>query len=305
MEVAPPVQAPEQSILLETPTGTLHGSLLLPANPAPVPLVLIHVGSGPTDRDGNSALLPGGNDGLKLLAEALAERGIASLRYDKRGVAASLVAGPTESALRLDTYVDDAVAWIHRLRGDARFRSLSVLGHSEGSLIGMLAAERAQADGFISVTAPGRRASDILRDQLRPQLTDDLWQQSEHILLELEDGRTVADVPPTLMSLYRPSVQPYLISWFRYVPAEEIQRVPAPVLVLFGSTDLQVAPTEAAAFRQARPEAEVVVIEGMNHVLKLVPPDPIRQNASYSDPSLPVAPELIERIAAFIGSLSQ
>ncbi|WP_163574988.1 alpha/beta hydrolase [Halomonas faecis] len=294
-----PAQPTESAVRLETATGTLYGSLLLPSSTGPHPLVLLHAGSGPTDRNGNSALVPGTNNSLKLLAEALAARGIASVRYDKRGVAASAAAAPSESDLRFDTYVDDAAAWVRQLRMDPRFGTITLLGHSEGALIGMLAAKQARADAFISVAAPARRASDILREQLRLQLSAELWQDSERILSELEQGRTTGNVPPALASLFRSSVQPYLISWFRYVPTEEIQRAPGLALIVHGTTDVQVSPSEAEALKQARPDAELLIVEGMNHVLKMVPLNPARQDASYSDPSLPVAPLLVERVVGF------
>jgi uncharacterized protein len=299
------VQSAEHAVRLETSTGTIHGSLLLPSTAGPHPLVLIHAGSGPTDRNGNSASVSGANNSLKLLAEALAARGIASVRYDKRGIAASAAAASSESELRFDTYVEDATAWINQLRKDSRFRTITVLGHSEGSLIGMLAAERAQADAFISLAGPARRASDVLRDQLRPQLPAELWQHSERILAELEQGRTTADVPPALASLYRPSVQPYLISWFRYTPAEEIKRVPGRVLIAQGTTDIQVSVNEAHALKQARPDAALAIIDGMNHVLKLVPHNSAQQSASYSDPTLPVAPRLVEHVADLVASVQR
>src|SRR5688500_8094666 len=116
------------SIALGTATGALHGTLLLPQVPsARVPVVLIIAGSGPTDRDGNSPLLSGTNNSLKLLAEGLAVHGIASVRYDKRGIAASRPAGTSEAALRFDTYIDDAAAWIALLRRDPRFSSVGVI----------------------------------------------------------------------------------------------------------------------------------------------------------------------------------
>lgn len=290
---------------LETPTGTLRGTLLLPDQPGPHPVALLIAGSGPTDRDGNSGMMPGGrNDSLALLAEGLSERGIASVRYDKRGIAASAPAGPaTEAEMTLDMYVDDAEGWVRRLREDGRFASVIVIGHSEGSLIGMLAAERAGADGFVSIAGPGRRAPQVLREQLRPQLPHDLWSESERILEELENGRVANDVPPPLAALYRASVQPYLISWFRYDPAREVARLRIPTLIAQGTTDVQVGTADANALHAARPDATLVIVDGMNHVLKLVPPDPVTQVASYSDPSLPVAPELIVRIDEFIRSM--
>lgn len=299
----PPSQGPTaQPVRLETPTGTIHGTLLLPTGPGPHPVALLIAGSGPTDRNGNSALLPGANNSLKLLAEGLAGRGIASVRYDKRGIRESAGAGPREEDLRFDTYADDAGAWVRQLRADSRFSSVTVVGHSEGSLVGMLATRGARADAFISIAGVARRASKVLRDQLRPQLPPELWEESERILAALEVGQTIDSVPDELLPLYRPSVQPYLISWFRYMPAEEIAQLVVPVLIVQGTTDMQVSVVEAEALKRAKPDAGLLIVDGMNHVLKLVPTDPARQQASYSDPTLPVAPELVERTARFIAS---
>ena len=298
----PPAGTVEQPVRLETPTGTIYGTLLLPAKSGPYPVALLIAGSGPTDRNGNSALLPGANNSLKLLAEGLAARGIASVRYDKRGVAQSASAGPREEDLRFGIYVEDAAKWVQQIKADPRFSSITVVGHSEGSLIGMLAAQRAGADALVSVAGVARRASDVLRDQLRPQLPPALWAESERILTALEAGRTAESIPDALLSLYRPSVQPYLISWFRYTPAEEIARLSMPVLIVQGTTDLQVALAEAEALKRAKPDATLLIVDGMNHVLKLVPVDATQQHASYTNPSLPVAPELVDRTAQFIAS---
>jgi len=138
---------PTDTITLVTPTGNLAGTLLTPSGSGPFPLVVIIAGSGPTDRDGNSPLLPGANNSLRLLAEGLAERGIASLRYDKRGVGGSRAALAGEAELRFTTGADDAAAWVTKLRADPRFSTITVVGHSEGSLLGMLATQHSPVDG--------------------------------------------------------------------------------------------------------------------------------------------------------------
>ena len=285
---------------LKTPTGTLQGTLLMPSDVEPRQAVLIIAGSGPTDRDGNSALLPGKNDSLKLLAEALAEQGIASVRYDKRGIAGSADAGYDEAELRFDTYVEDATAWTQQLKADERFASVTVLGHSEGSLVGMLAVQRSNADRFISVAGAASRASDLLREQTRGQLPSALQAESEQILTALEAGETTANVPEALSTLYRPSVQPYLMSWFNYVPIQEIAKLNVPTLIVQGTTDIQVSVEEAQRLGQAKPEATVQMIEGMNHVLKPVPANLAQQQSSYTDSSLPLTPELVGEIVKFI-----
>ena len=286
---------------ITTSTGTLYGTQIIPTSNVPEPVVLIIAGSGPTDRDGNNPL-GGPNNSLKLLAEGLAGHGIASIRYDKRGIGESSAAGPKQVDLRFDTYVEDAALWIQQLQADSRFSSVTVIGHSEGSLLGMLATQKTGADAFVSMAGPAQTASQVIRDQLRPRLPDALWQQNEQILTALEQDNTVTSVPPELNMFYRSSVQPYLISWFRYTPAQEIRRLTVPVLTVQGTTDIQVPVSEAQALKMAKPDAELRIIEGMNHVLKAVPLDPKQQNASYSEPTLPVVPELVEGISQFIHS---
>jgi uncharacterized protein len=293
-----------EPVALETPTGALHGTLRLPSTPGPHPVALIIAGSGPTDRHGNSALLPGRNDSLGLLADALAQLGVASLRYDKRGVGDSLASAPPESEMRFETLVDDAAAWVRRLREDDRFATVSVIGHSEGSLIGMLAVERAGADAFVSIAGVGRRAPEVIRDQLRPQLPPELWEESERILAALDAGRTVDVVPQPLLALFRPGVQPYLVSWFPHDPVEAMGRLRVPVLVAQGTTDIQVPVGEAHALEAARPHATLVLVEGMNHVLKMVPDDPAQQQASYGNPDLPISPVLAGRVAGFLSGVT-
>jgi pimeloyl-ACP methyl ester carboxylesterase len=160
---AQPVQAADsahsEAVTLATPMGEVYGTLLLPSAPGPVPVVLLIAGSGPTDRDGNSPLLPGGGPAsLRLLAEALADHGIASLRYDKRGIGASKMTPEHLKTLRFDSYVDDAEAWAKRLQGDSRFSRVVIAGHSEGALIGTLAAQRLHGVALVSIYGAGKRA---------------------------------------------------------------------------------------------------------------------------------------------------
>ena len=203
----------EEPIRLVTKTGELHGSLDLPAGAGPFPVVVILAGSGPTDRDGNQPGLK--NDSLKMVGRGLAERGIAALRYDRRGIGKSREACLKEEDLRFDLLADDAAAWVKLLRTDRRFGKVGIVGHSEGSLSGMLAAKRANADAFVSLAGTGRDAPSGLRSQIArnlPPAYKELKEKSDQIIAELAAGRTVAEIPKLLESLFRPSVQPYLIS---------------------------------------------------------------------------------------------
>lgn len=288
---------------LSTPTGDLHGTQMVPLPLACVPVALIIAGSGPTDRDGNSKLLPGPNNSLKMLAEALAGAGIASVRYDKRGIGGSARAMSSESRLRFDTYTGDAAAWVQQLKREGRHASVTVIGHSEGSLIGMIAARQAGADGYVSVAGPAEGAAALLRRQLDAKLPPELAQANDKILSALERGRRPAVLPPQLQAIYRPSVQPYLMSWFKQVPAREIAKLKIPSLIVQGTTDIQVETGQAELLQKANPAARLAIIPGMNHVLKQVPADGPQQMASYSDPSLPLAPGLADAVTGFIHSL--
>jgi fermentation-respiration switch protein FrsA (DUF1100 family) len=298
-----------ESMVLETATFDLHGTVLRPKASGPVPIALIIAGSGPTNRDGNTAGLKGPNNSIKLLAEGLAAQGIASLRYDKRGVGESVVPkNPNlslkESDLRFDTFIEDAVSWGRKLRADRRFSFLAVIGHSEGSLIGMIAAKRLNADAYISIAGPGRPAHQVLLDQLKAGLSPDLLKSAEEIINQLAAGKTVESVPASLNFLLRPAIQPYLISWFHFDPADEISRLSVPVLIVQGTTDIQVSVEDARLLVRANPKAKLLIVEGMNHVLKAVPTDMAKQVASYSDPALPVVAELISGVSRFLNESS-
>ena len=290
----------KHAIQLETKTGTLFGTVDLPAGNGQWPVVMIFAGSGPTDRDGNQPALK--NDSLKMLGHALAAHGVAALRYDKRAIAASRTAGPPEEELRFQTYVDDAAAWVKQLRQDSRFSKIGIAGHSEGSLIGILAAKRADGvDAFISLEGAGRPASDVLREQLKKNLSEELDEKSEHIIDELTAGRLVKDVPADLAALFRPSVQPYLISWMKIDPAKEIADLKMPILIVQGTTDLQVTQDDAKRLADANQQARLVVVPNMNHVLKhAIVPCKWVQLMSYIDPSDPLELKLTDAVVPFL-----
>ncbi len=187
-----------------------------------------------------------------------------------------------------------------QLRADPRFFTVTIAGHSEGSLIGMVAAREASANAYVSLEGAGRKAQDILLEQVRPQLPPELLAQTERILASLSTGTIPDSVPPVLNALFRPSVMPYLISWFRYDPAVEIAKLTIPVLIVHGTTDVQVTMTDAKALAAASPKARFVTIDGMNHILKEARGDLQAQLPTYSDPALPVVPKLLDEIAAFV-----
>lgn len=261
----------ESELQLPTAWGRLCGTLGLPQGAGPWPGVLLIAGSGPTDRNGNNPLLPVPIDNLRRLAEALAARGVASLRYDKRGLGASIYPGLSEEALRFGDLVHDAALWARILAADGRISRVALAGHSEGALIAVLAAASApaQAQAVVSIAGAGLCASDLIRRQIAGRLPPDSAAAAQQALAALERGETLADVPDELVLLFRPSVQPYLISWFREDPAEAIAQLQQPVLIVQGTQDAQVDVAQAQRLHEAQPQARLRIMQGIDHLLAL------------------------------------
>ncbi|MFT3808925.1 MAG: alpha/beta hydrolase [Micropepsaceae bacterium] len=290
----------ETDVTIGEGDGALHGTWLAPAaSEGGMDAVLFISGSGPTDRDGNQTSMK--NDSLKMLAHALGEAGIASLRVDKRGVAASMKAGPKEEDLRFDTYIDDARSWIDLIKTMPDVKRLFIIGHSEGALIGAVVAGDDEIAGYVSLAGAGLPAADVLRRQIKASPSgEQVLALAEPTLQKLEKGELDPAPSPLLMSLFRPSVQPYLISWFKVDPRVEIAKAKGRVQIVQGTTDFQVLVEDAESLKAARPDADYVLIEGMNHVLKVAPAERGPNAATYTDPALPLAPGVAEAIIGFI-----
>lgn len=299
-----PAEAPAPRLLgktveLATESGALFATLDLPAAPGPWPVVLVHAGSGPTNRDGNGPLTR--TDNLKFLGRALAARGYAVLRIDKRGIGASARALGKEEDVRIETYAADVGAWVARLRADKRFTRVAYVGHSEGALIGLIAARTVKFDAVVALCGPGRPLQDVLREQLKTAAPSELYKKCDAVLTELEAGRAVTDPPKELAALFRPSVQPFLISVFKHDPAKLARDLGAPLLIVSGSTDIQVSAADAKRLAGANPKAQLVTVEGMNHVLKAVKEtNRLLQLPSYSNPDLPLHPDLVPAVSGFL-----
>tara|TARA_B100000029_G_scaffold329508_1_gene321804 strand:+ start:1045 stop:1968 length:924 start_codon:yes stop_codon:yes gene_type:complete len=287
----------EEEITLETKTGDIKGSLLIPSVSEKTAVVLIIAGSGPTDRNGNNPIMT--NNSLLMLAKELQKNGIASVRYDKRGIGESKNSGLQESDLRFEHYVKDVEDWVELLKENDRFSEIIVLGHSEGSLIGMIASQKNEVEKFISVAGAGISAGDIIRQQLKAQ-PPVVLNQSLPIIEKLENGEREENVPQMLYSLFRPSVQPYMISWFKYDPQKEIAKLDKPVLIIQGTTDIQVSVSDADKLALANKKSQKQIIEGMNHILKEAEADRQKNIQTYSMPDLPLKKELMEVILKFI-----
>lgn len=290
---AVPSRFTDEALSIPVNGGDIKASLMLPGQAtAQTPVALIIAGSGATDRNGNSPGLVNSN-AYKMIAETLAASGIASLRFDKRLIGQSKGFDPDESKLRFETYVQDAVQLIRYLREKKGYAKVYIIGHSEGSLIGMLAAQQVKADAFVSLCGAGENIAEILKRQLANE-------QANSIITELRNGYLTNDVSPSLQVEFRPSVQPYLISWMKYEPTTEIARLQIPVLIVGGTTDLQVQVSDAEKLNSVAQKGELLVIKGMNHVLKDAPADPTANAVTYRQPELPLNAELTAALVRFL-----
>jgi uncharacterized protein len=296
----PPVQT-----FLEAPgpAASLKGTMLAPASGA-APVMLIIPGSGPTDRDGNNPL------GVKaasyrLLAEGLAARGIATVRIDKRGMFASGPAVADPNAVTVDDYAFDVITWIAVIRRATGAHCVWLIGHSEGGLIALAAAQRAgDVCGLVLLATAGRPIGEVMKEQLRANPANaPFLDQAIAAIDTLEAGKRVdmGGKPPVIEGLFPPRVQGFLISLFSYDPAKLIAAIDKPVLILQGKRDLQTGVADAERLKQAQPAAQLVLLPDVNHVLKTVTSDDRRANiATYADPNLPLAPGVTDAIANFV-----
>lgn len=262
-------------------------------------LVILIAGSGPTDRDGNQKGLT--NNSLKYLSEELAKNDIAVFSYDKRIISQMKTGTVNEATLTFDDFITDATSILSFFKNQKKYNKIIIAGHSEGSLIGMIAAND-KADAFISFAGAGRTIDAVLVEQIAKQAPF-LKDEVQKNLDILKSGKTFELKNPMLASLFRESIQPYMISWIKYNPQIEITKLQIPVLIINGTKDLQVAVPEAELLKKAKPEAELVLIENMNHIFKEIKGDDSENMKSYSNPDLPIIPKLTSTIITFVKSL--
>ncbi len=284
------------------PTGELRGTYIAPATREPV--VLIIPGSGPTDRDGNSPLGVRAAP-YRLLAEALAMRGIGSVRIDKRGMFGSASAAADANDVTIAAYAQDVAAWVDAIRQRSGARCVWLLGHSEGGLVALVAGQSTPAIcGVISISAAGRPLGIVLREQLAAQLTGTpLLDPAFAAIARLEAGERVdpTTIPAPLAGLFAPAVQGFLIDYMARDPSRLAASLTVPMLIVQGDADIQVRVADAEALATANPRARLVIVPGVNHVLKAVPANDRAANiASYANPDLPIDPAVTAAIADFL-----
>ncbi|MEE2565312.1 alpha/beta hydrolase family protein [Hyphobacterium marinum] len=272
---------------VESGSVALTGTLRLPEGDGPAPAILLLNGSGPQDRDATIA----GHRVFGVLADTLAERGIASLRLDDRGVGGSDAVAP-DSPYDL---AEDAAAALRALRADPGVSGecAAILGHSEGGLIAFLAAEEAHPAYIITLAG------------MAGTMAETLYEQSEALILAAGGGPAGADANRVLQDAMfavmrttpaeeAPAAleaaliergfpedgarqqgaiwgQPYALAGLDLDPSEAMAAYDGPVHAFFGERDLQVLPEpNAARIREARGDlpTEVTVIDGVSHLFQ-------------------------------------
>lgn len=274
----------------------IEGTILLPENIERPPLAILIGGSGPVDRDGNQPMVK--NNSLKLLAEGLVKKGIATFRYDKRIVKQLQKGVFTEENIRFEDFIRDAIDVIDYFKRSNAFSKLVVVGHSQGSLVGMVASYD-KADAFVSIAGAGQEIDDVIVDQLEKQAPG-LKDNARSAFDDLRANGIAVQYSPGLASIFRASLQPFLISWMKYNPQEELSKLEMPILIVNGTKDLQVQVSEAELLHKAKPGAAFKIIDGMNHIFRKIEGDDIDNSKTYSNPSLPIMEELVDTLADFI-----
>ena len=283
----------------------LHGTLEPALGGTTKASVLIIPGSGPTDRDGNNSH---GVEAAtyKLLAEGLSKTGIASIRFDKRGLFESAASDVDPNAVTIEAYVDDVQLWVSKFQSLNDGSCVWLLGHSEGGLISLAAAQTVEdICGLILVATPGSTMGNVLRDQLKANPANKpILEEAFEIIDKLERGERVdeSDMHRGLRPLFRDEIQGFLISSFSYDPVELIGNYPGPVLILQGAYDIQVNPRDAMKLA-IRDNTQFHLLPKVNHVLKYVEQDDLNSNlATYSDSDLPLADGVVDAISSYIFS---
>ena len=275
----------------------IDGTLLIPNDIEKPNLVIIVADFGPTDRNGNQNLQK--NNALKKLAEGLSSKGLAAYRYDKR-IVKQIRKGNVDMSIRFDDFIADAISTINYFKNSDAFNKIYIVGHGQGSLVGMIAAKQG-ADGFISIAGSGKSIDEVILEQIAntaPMFTED----AKRVFSIMKKGKVTSDFPQALTSIFDLEVQPFMTSWMAYNPQEEISGLEIPILIANGTKDLQVSEDEASFLHSANSNSTLKIIEKMNHILVPIDGDTLENSKSYNESQRKISEELIKVIVSFINN---
>nr|WP_321236049.1 alpha/beta hydrolase [uncultured Psychroserpens sp.] len=285
-----------EEILIKNDSIKLPGTLSHDASLVKQPLAIFVHGSGNVDRNGNQAMGPSPNY-IKLLNDSLTLKGIAFYRFDKRTATRENLKYVMKD-MRFDAFVEDINLVIDKFKDDERFSSITLIGHSQGSLVSMLV-NHSHVDKYISLAGPSHTVDHSIIAQVKLQNGDSIATIVKSHFKELSEKGSIERVDPNLMVLFNKPTQPFLVSWMKYNPSEVIKTLKMPILILNGDKDIQVYLEDAEALHKANPKSKKVIIKNMTHTLKTIEKDSDIM-ATLNSPDFPLSQELVETIAAFI-----
>lgn len=296
----------EKEVVFGSTEYPLNGSLLIPENNSLNTVVIIIHGSGPNNRDGSV----GPNTPYKDLAVELAKQGIGSLRFDKRTFTyGQEIADDIEFTVYEESVEDAYLAtqYVKETLGDDV--KVVVLGHSLGGHLipyihDTIIEKGLDVDKYIVMAGNARNLLDILPEQidyliqLDGDVTEDELLYSEQInesILALENMDTLAEDIPVLNGF-----KAYWKSLIDYKPLEQVVNIKEPILIIQGSRDYQVVPSEYNLWMSVMADmdnAYFALIEGVNHLMMFGEGEP--NNTEYMLSSY-ISEEVVEAIVAFI-----
>ena len=256
--------------------------------------IYVH-GSGNIDRNGNQAGTYAQANYIKTLADSLNAYGIAFYRYDKRtSTRANL---KKLKGITLNDFVKDVKIAIEYYQEDSRFSGIHLIGHSQGSLVAMLAVSDA-VKSYTSIAGPSTSIDETITMQLSKK-NNDMGKVATTYFEELKKTDTILEVNPFLISIFSPQNQKFIANWMSFNPSVEIQKLTIPILILQGDMDLQVEEIDAQNLKKVKPNAQLRIIPKMNHILKEV--NSLEENnKSYADETYPLSSKLTEYLSEFI-----
>ncbi len=258
------------------------------------PLVIWIHGSGNVDRNGNQGAIVKANY-IQQFRELLIQHEIAFFSYDKR--TSNSKNYKHLKGIQFEDLVIDAQKVVEALLKKRKFSKVILLGHSQGSLVGMLALNK-QIDKYISLSGPAYAIDETLIKQIAKNSPSLATTVTDHVK-ELKSKGEIKEVHPMLVSIFAKQNQPFLKSWMKYNPAEEIKKVTIPLLIVNGTKDIQVASEEAKILHQSNINSELLLIDNMNHVIKEIIKD--EDNLlSYYSPDFKISKKLINEVVKFI-----
>jgi esterase/lipase len=287
-------QSKEENCIIPQSFGNLEGTLLTPSNKSET-VVLIIAGSGPTDRNCNSQLVH--TNSFKMLAKQLKEKGIASLRFDKR-TSGELGKSLKGQKIVFDDFINDAKLWLDFLK-TKEFKNIIVAGHSQGALIGMILAQDKAVKKYISIAGAGNSIDETLKNQYSQQPMN-IVAEVNSILDKLKEGKKTNKVPPYLVQVFSPKHQDFIMSWMKYDPIEEIKKLTIPILIIQGDNDIQVKVKAAETLSKSNKRTKLKIIKGMNHILKDAPRNRMGNLATYNNPNLKLNYNFVSEVIKFI-----